>query len=201
MFWTQNRARRLAFIGVIAGGVIGAAMGSLSAAAPAAVSAGVSGMEKLVAENEINQQILLYTLLLDGDGINKRDVRTWADRLFTEDAVFETYAADGRLMGRQQGREEIFRQNVNAPALPAGLSARHFNVATYFDEVTPTTARVRTITSMLTVTKRGTGTCAAPGDEACGGRAVRVTSFTYHDVFTRTKDGWKKSHSVIRSDL
>ncbi len=78
---------------------------------------------------------------------------------------------------------------------------RHYNVATYFDEVTATTAKVRTTATMLSVTKRKPEGCAKVGDEACGGRAVRVTAFTYHDTFTKTPDGWKKSYSIIRSDL
>ena len=65
----------------------------------------------------------------------------------------------------------------------------------------PSTAKVRTITTVLTVTKRKPTGCANLGDEACGGRVIRATSFTYHDTFTKTADGWKKSRSTIRSDL
>jgi hypothetical protein len=184
----------------VAAGAIGASWGD-GGFARRADAADMSAVEKLVAQNEITQQITLYTLLVDGDGINKPDPRTWADRLFTEDAVFETWGADGKLRVRQTGREEIYKGLVQNPALPPGVFGRHFNVATYFDELTPTTAKVRTVTTMLTGTQRMPTGCMKLGDEACGGRTIRATGFVYHDTFTKTADGWKKSYSVIRSDL
>lgn len=181
-------------------GITGAWWGSGEFAAPAD-AADMSPVEKLVAQNEITQQITLYTLLVDGDGVNKPDPRMWADRLFTEDAVFETWGADGVLRVRQSGREEIYKSLLQTPALPPGVFGRHFNVATYFDELTPTTAKVRTVTTMLTGTQRKPTGCEKLGDEACGGRTIRATGFVYHDTFAKTADGWKKKHSVIRSDL
>jgi hypothetical protein len=194
--------RRAAIFAVIAiaAGASGAWWGNAAVTKPV-LAAEMSAVEKLVAENEIKQQILLYTLLIDGDGLNKKDVRTWADKLFTEDAVFETYGADGQLRSRLNGREDIYRQTAKSPDLPPGISGRHFNVATYFDEISPTTAKVRTITTMLTVTQRQPTGCVNLGDPACGGQPIRVTSFTYHDTFTKTDGVWKKSRSVIRSDL
>jgi len=194
-----RRSMTFAAVAIVAG-MIGAWWGNLAVTTPA-VAAELSAVEKLVAENEINQQILLYTLLIDGDGVNKRDVRTWADKLFTEDAVFETYGADGQLRSRLNGREDIYQQTAKSPELPPGISGRHFNVATYFDEISSTTAKVRTVTTMLTVTRRQPTGCVNLGDPACGGQPIRVTSFTYHDTFTKTAGGWKKSRSVIRSDL
>ncbi|MDX2224555.1 MAG: nuclear transport factor 2 family protein [Rhodospirillaceae bacterium] len=170
-------------------------------AAPRAVAAEMSAVDRLVAQNEITQQITLYTLLVDGDGVNKPDPRAWADRLFTDNAVFEIYGASGKMRSRQSGREEIYQNLLKNPALPPGVFGRHFNVATYFDELTPTTAKVRTVTTMVTGTRSQPTGCEKLGDEACGGRAIRVTGFVYHDTFTRTPDGWKKSFSVIRSDL
>lgn len=197
--YNWGRAGTLAVIAIVAGII------SIWWAGPAIVAragaADMSPVEKLVAQTEINQQILLYTLLIDGDGVNKPDVRTWADKLFTEDAVFDTYGVDGKLRSRLNGREEIYRQTSKNPALPTGISGRHFNVATYFDEISATTAKVRTITTMLTVTQRQPSGCEKVGDPACGGQPIRVTSFTYHDTFAKTGGVWKKSHSVIRSDL
>lgn len=181
-------------------GSIGAWWGNGDFARPAD-AADMSPVEKLVAQNEITQQITLYTLLVDGDGVTKPNPRVWADRLFTDDAVFETYGADGTLRARQSGREEIYKNLAQSPALPPGVFGRHFNVATYFDELTATTAKVRTVTTMLTGTQRKPTGCEKLGDEACGGRTIRATGFVYHDTFTKTADGWKKSYSVIRSDL
>ena len=193
---------RTALVSAVAifAGLAGVWLGS-TRLSPPAVAAGLSPVEELVAKSEINQQITLYTLLLDGDGVAKRDVRTWANRLFTEDAVFETYGGDGKLRSRQSGREDIYQQNMKTAPFPPEISNRHFNVATYFDELTPTTAKVRTITTVLTVTRRQATGCVNLGDDGCGGKAIRVTSFTYHDTFTKTADGWKKSHSVIHSDI
>lgn len=196
--WTHLKSFAVVAVAAVAVGAWVAGAGSTQTAD----AAQLSPVEKLVAQSEIEQQIRLYTLLFDGDGVAKQDIRQWADRMFTEDAVFDTYGADGQLRSRLKGREDIFTKSGAAQPTPSpDIAVRHFNVATYFDEVTPTTAKVRTIATMLSVTKRKPEGCAKVGDEACGGRAVRVTAFTYHDTFAKTPDGWKKSYSIIRSDL
>ncbi|MCB2106276.1 MAG: nuclear transport factor 2 family protein [Rhodobacteraceae bacterium] len=194
----------IAHIRNFAGALAFAAIASVVAwqsGARRADAAEMSAVDQLVAQNAITQQITLYTLLVDGDGVNKPDPRTWADRLFTDDAVFEIYGANGKMRSRQSGREEIYQGLVNNPALPEGVFGRHFNVATYFDELTPSTAKVRTVTTMVTGTQSKPTGCEKLGDEGCGGRAIRVTGFVYHDTFTKTPEGWKKSYSIIHSDL
>jgi hypothetical protein len=167
-----------------------------------ALAAPLSPLDELLIENQINQKLALYTLLADGDGIRKMDARAMADQIFTPDAVFENYSQDGKLGISRNGREVIYRM-ATEHAMPANapIADRHYNVSTYFDVVTPTMAKTRTIAIVLNATKNMIGPdCAKSGEDACGGKLVHAYTFTYHDTWVKTADGWQKSHSVLRSD-
>ena len=59
--------------------------------------------------------------------------RTWADKLFTPDAVFISHYPDGTEQIRIEGREAIYK-TFGRPGSPE-VAGRHFMVNTVFDEL------------------------------------------------------------------
>ncbi len=169
---------------------------------PTRAAAGMSPIDRVVAESEINQQLALYTLLDDGDGLNKPDIRGLVDKLYVKDGSFDNYSWDGKLGFKRPGREVIY-QRATEHAVPGDgpISDRHFNVATYFDELTPTAAKTRTVALVLKITRNMLGAdCKKAGEDACGGRVVFASTFVYHDTWAKTAEGWQKTQSDLRSD-
>ncbi len=182
-------------------GVGGLTSGGLTGRSHAAGA--LSPIDKVVIENEINQQMTLYTLLLDGDGVNKADARAFADKLFTPNAKYPNYSWDGTLGIVRDGREGIYtRVNAALGQEDPTVKDRHFNVGTYFDEVTPTTAKTRTVAMSLRINRNMLGPdCKKLGGEgACSGHLIRATTFTYFDEWQKTPEGWLLTNSALRSD-
>jgi hypothetical protein len=169
-------------------------------AAPPRPVRGMSALDRLVAEDEIRQKVALFALYADGDGEKPKDVRALADQLLTPDVVVEVISGLGVSQSRTVGRDAVVA--ATAPALPNQPTAgRHFVVATYFDDITPSTAHTRTTALYVNVTRNMVGAdCQKAGLDACGGRVVRSVLLVYHDTWVKGDAGWQKSHSVLRLD-
>jgi hypothetical protein len=103
--------------------------------------AGMQALDVLVAKDRIRERLTQYTLLLDGDGVSRPDLRRWAQDLFVENATFQSFGTAGPLFAGLNGRSAI--EAHFAKSLP-NLIRRHFFVNTAFDDLTPTTAKTRT---------------------------------------------------------
>lgn len=182
--------------------MVGLAILAVNEAKPQA-GAQMSALDILVAKDQIREQLGQYTLLLDGDGLT-RDPNKWAEKLFTEDATFQSIGPDGQLLHGAKGlvgRAEIARtfgggpprarNGARPPADPARpqMVFRHYPVDVVFDELTPTSAKTRTTTMIMT----GPRNYVTPNPPT-----VNPALVVYHDTWQKTADGWKKSNSVLR---
>ena len=168
-------------------------LAGFSAAAPV-----LSPVEKLVIENDINQQIILYGLLADGDGTSGKDVRGLADKTLAPDVVTDVILPGGKVISHTTTSEAVV---ASTPALVDRPSAgRHFMVATYFDEVTASTAKTRTTTLYIEAIKNTGPGCETRGPDACGGRVTHAVTLVYHDTWKKTASGWKKTQSALYRD-
>jgi hypothetical protein len=165
----------------------------LGAAAPA-----LSPLQKLVIENDIRQQIILYGLLADGDGISHKDVRTLADKTLMPDVVTDIVLPNGQNISHTITSEAVVASTPKPVDRPA--AGRHFMVSTYFDAVTPTTAKTRTTTLYIEAIKDTGPGCETQGPDACGGRVTHAVTLVYHDSWKKTPDGWKKIKSTLYRD-
>jgi len=96
--------------------IVGLAASGLKSADSQA-KARMSPLDILVAKDQIREQLGQYTLLLDGDGLT-RDSDKWAEKLFTEDATFQSIGPDGQLLHGPQGlvgRAEIAKTFGGGP--------------------------------------------------------------------------------------
>jgi len=134
-------------------------------------------------------------MLLDGDGV-ARDARTWADKLFTTDAVFISHYPDGTEQIRIEGREAIYKTFGRAGS--PEVAGRHFMVNTVFDELTSTTAKTRT--SALIQVSRRDQECARKKGILNGGAPVISAILVYHDTWVLDGSEWKKKLSILRRD-
>lgn len=164
------------------------------AAAHASPSVPLSVLDALVAKEAIRAKIAQYSLLFDGDGIGRHPDK-WAEALWTEDATFQAFGADGQsIIGKADpgfiGRNEILRV-FGAPIPPdAKFAARHAFASTTFDEVTADTARTRTIGFVIR------GSKAEPAMP--GGAQPPLSTYVYHDTWRKGADGeWRKSKSIV----
>jgi hypothetical protein len=199
LFFQKKPSRGIAIAIVLIFAAIGG--GALTGLAePTHAASAMSPVDRLIAEDAIRQQIVLYSLLADGDGEQPKNTRALADAILAPGFESEVFLPDGTQKGAPVGREEI-RAHV-APADPSNATAgRHFLVSTYFDEVTPATAKTRTTAVQFVITKSVKGAdCQKPGAEGCGGQIVRSMTFVYHDTWAKTPKGWMKTHSILRGD-
>lgn len=187
---------------VAAAFAFGAAMLASSAAvAQAKAPAALSPVEKLVAEDDIRQKLALYGLLADGDGVAGPDIRALAHQVMTPDVWTDLYYPDGSLQVHTVGRDQAISTSTPDLKRLGPIANRHYMVSTYFDEVTPTTAKTRTTTIWLFVTRDLLGAdCAKGGPDACGGRVVSAMTTVYHNDWVKTAEGWRMSRNVIRRD-
>jgi hypothetical protein len=182
--------------------IIGVAILTPRGAEPQA-GAQMSPLDILIAKDQIREQLGQYTLLLDGDGLT-RDPNKWAEKLFTEDATFQSIGPDGQLLHGAKGlvgRAEIARTfgggpprtgtSARPPADPTRpqMVFRHYPVDLVFDELTPTSAKTRTSTIIMT----GPRNYVTPNPPT-----VNPALVVYHDTWQKTADGWKKSNSILR---
>ena len=152
-------------------------------------------IESALARESIREALANYSMLLDGDGV-ARDARTWADKLFTPDAVFISHYPDGTEQIRIEGREAIYK-TFGRPGSPE-VAGRHFMVNTVFDELSLTTAKTRT-SALIQVSKRDQD-CAKKKGILNGGAPVISAILVYHDTWVLDGGEWKKKLSVLRRD-
>jgi hypothetical protein len=187
-------------VGLVAGHQL--STGQSFTAAYAATS--LTPVDKLLAEDEIRQQIALYGLYADGDGAggNPRDLRKMADTLMTPDVVSEIYVARGGPPRILTGRDIVAKSPPeNDPDRAKRIAGRHYLVATVFDDVSATTAETRTTAVYFDATKNQVGgDCAKAGEGACGGQPVKTVMWVYHMTWKHTPQGWQISRNVLRDD-
>ena len=184
-------------------------------ARPAQAAGMMAPIERLIAEDEIRQQVALYGLLADGDGLDRKNVRALADKIMTPDTINEIYPVTGpiaEMRGRDAVGGPVRRPPAPAaatavpvppapPTSPATTAGRHFLVSTYFDEITPTEARTRTTAIHFDMTKNMIGPeCRKSGEDACGGRVVKGSMWVYHTIWIKTAEGWQMSANRLRND-
>lgn len=152
-------------------------------------------IESAIARESIREALAQYSMLLDGDGAG-RDPRTWANKLFTPDAVFVLHYPDGTEQYRIEGREALFKTFGRAGS--PTMATRHFMVNTVFDELTPTSAKTRT-SALIQVSKRDQE-CARKEGALNGGQPVLSAIIVYHDTWVLDGGEWKKKLSILRRD-
>ena len=170
----------------------------------AAAEAKLSPIERLVAEDEIRQNLALYALLADGDGIKGKDTRTLADELMTPDVVTEIYYPLGHGPVTTIGREAVAGPAPKPTAGPVAVESvvkRHYLVDTYFEDLTPTTAKTITTSVHFDLTPNLVGKdCATRGAGACGGLPARVIMWTYHMSWVKNAAGWQIIYNALHMD-
>jgi hypothetical protein len=129
-----------------------------------------------------------------------KNIRGLVDQIMTPDVWTDLYYPDGSLQVHTVGREAIVT-STPIPKSMGPIANRHYLIATYFDELTPTTAKTRTTMMWMQVTRNLLGAdCAKGGPDACGGRVVSAMTTVYHNDWVKTADGWRMSRNVIRRD-
>lgn len=173
-------------------------------AVPAAASAApkLSAIDKLVAEDEIRNNLALYALLADGDGIKDKDTRTLADKLMAPDVVTEIYYTHSAAPVRILGRDAVAGPQVTpAPPGPSSSVGRHYLVETYFEDITTTTAKTVTTAVHFDLSPNAIGKeCKLAGAGACGGVPSRVIMWIYHMNWVKNAVGWQISYNGLRMD-
>lgn len=171
---------------------------------PVAASAApkLSAIDKLVAEDEIRNDLALYALLADGDGIKGKDTRTLADKLMAPDVVTEIYYPHSTAPVRILGREAVAGPQVTpAPPGPSTSISRHFLVETYFEDMTATTAKTVTTAVHFDLSPNTIGKeCKLAGAGACGGVPSRVIMWIYHMTWVKNAAGWQVTYNGLRMD-
>lgn len=166
---------------------------SVAQTAPAAVLPGT--LDRLVTEDAIRQQIALYGLLADGDGKNPASIRQLADKILAPDVVTDMVDAHGKNILHTVGREAVV-SSTHVRDTQGPVAIRHNFVSTYFDEVTPTTAKTRSLILFVALTKDGVAPKCLTGG-SCESPLKGAGSYIYHDEWRKTADGWQKSHATI----
>ena len=88
---------------------------------------------------------------------------------------------------------------VPAPVEPT--VKRHYLVDTYFENLTPTTAKTITTAVHFNLTRNLVGKeCATQGPGACGGIPARVTMWTYHMTWVKNAAGWQVIYNGLHMD-
>jgi hypothetical protein len=139
----------------------------------------VSPEDKLAIQEAMAQYSYTY---------DAQDAEAFA-ALFTEDAVWELFAAGAtRPEIRLASRAAIRAWAAQRLQERRGrFTSRHYQSGIVFDELTPESARTRT---MVLVTHQDV-TEAAPRPTASG---------VYHDQWRKTPEGWRLAHRILRRD-
>jgi hypothetical protein len=163
---------------------------------------GMSPVDRLIAEDDIRQRLSLYALYADGDGVNPMDTPALAEKLMTPDVVSKSYPANGGPPRILNGRAPVAGTNPRQmPPVDRPSAGRHYLVQTYFDEVTPTTAKTRSTALYFDVTRNLVGPdCKAAGPDACGGKVVSSALWVYHMTWKKTADGWQIVENLLYDD-
>jgi hypothetical protein len=189
-----GRTPLIAAAAAVVAGLVAVAVTQRTHAAPA-----LSPVETMVIENEIDQKIALYELLADGDAESPADIHALADSTLAPNVITDVYMADGKRVSHTTTAAEVIAATPTKPAdRPVG--GRHFLLASYFDSVSPTVAKVRTSSLYMDVTKNPGPGCEKLGPDGCGGKVTHAVTFVYHDTWTKTDKGWRKTESILRRD-
>ncbi len=172
--------------------------------AVAANGKGMTPLERLLVQDEIRQNLVLYGLYADGDGTGgePRNLRKLADTLMTVDVVSEIHTVRGGPPLILTGRERVASTPPEVdPEFARTIGGRHYLVETVFDEVTPTVVRTRTPAVYFDATKNLVGAaCPKNGDDACRQKPVKTVMWVYHMTWSKTPQGWQISKNVLRDD-
>jgi hypothetical protein len=161
------------------------------------IAPGMSAVDVLAAQSAIENNWANYSLLLDGDGTSLR-TEQWPGLSFTNDFTWDFYDANGKLTSsidmaetREIGLKESAHEGV------VHRPWKHLPIITKFDEVTPTTAKTRTVVVFLVVPKANVPN-RADGVEGLSTPAVPQAGMAvYHDSWRKEDGIWKKSSSAL----
>lgn len=176
------------------------------------IAPGMSAIDVLLIKDAIRENWANYSLLLDGDGTSLH-IGEWAELTFTEDMKWVWYDVNGETTGQTDLKFFTDQKPTTVPTpenphpwmtrMPAPgniqRSAKHLPISIKFDEITPTTAKTRSMVMMFDVpvatepnkpdTAPGLSTPSVPQ------AAIAI----YHDEW-RLEDGyWLKSASILYS--
>lgn len=198
---------------IMSGGVRRLVAGAIALVAPmwtgtaAAATDGSAGklspIDRLIAKEDIRQQIALYALLADGDGVKPKDPRTLADKMMTADVVTEIYRPGEPTPIRMIGRDAVAGppRDPAAPPVVAPSVSRHYLVETYFEDLTATTAKTITTAVHFEVERSQPGKkCTLFGKDACPVKAQRTTMWTYQMKWVKTSEGWQMAYNGLYFD-
>ena len=134
---------------------------------------------------DILQKIAEYSYTFDG-----KDAEGWAN-LFTEDGIWDSILKGQKtptehLVGRDSIREWAANRHNT---ITDTYRSFHHQSGTIFDELTPNSARTRTMLIL-------TGQDMAPADPARGGAQVTITG-VYHDEWVKAAAGWLMAKRVL----
>lgn len=134
---------------------------------------------------DILQKIAEYSYAFDG-----KDAEGWAN-LFTEDGVWDCIIKEqeepiDHLVGRDTIREWAVKRHS---IIPDTYRSFHHQSGTSFDELTPDTARTRTMTII-------TGHDMSAGHDPAKPAQVSTTGI-YTDDWVKTSEGWLMKKRVL----
>ena len=152
---------------------------------------GMSPIDRLIARDEIRQQIALFALLADGDGVRPKDTRALADRIMAPDVVVEIFRPGDLLPITMLGRAAVAGPPLVAPPAEPTV-ARHYMVETYFEELTSGTARTITTAVHFRLTRASDG--------IDGGLPTKITMVTYHMTWRKAAEGWLVTYNGLHAD-
>jgi hypothetical protein len=143
-----------------------------------------------VAKLKITERQALYGLLFNGDGLHGPDRAKWGDEIFTAESPFIAYDPNLQIPPLQTfpSREgliamEVAREPKIWPNTASANGSMHYMYNVVFDEITLTEAKTRTPAMIVSAVK--------------GTRVVNnITLCVYHDEWTNTVDGWRKTSST-----
>jgi len=177
-------------------GLVGAFGSLMALARPSKAADAMSVLDQLQAREEIRQQLVLYGLLAEGDGVNPRNTDALMDRIMSPDVLSEQYFSDGTpAFPPRRGRGDN-KKYSQPPRDLTQIGEQHYTLGIYFDELTPTTARTRSQHMFLTVWKD------VPHDGCkteCGGIIKHLQMNNYFDTWQKTPQGWLKVKTVIHT--
>jgi len=158
------------------------------------IAKGMSPIDVLMVERAIKENWANYSMLDDGDGVTLRQ-EYWAPFTFTKDYKWVWYDAGGHTIG------EVGYENFVRKPLPGVVQRpwKHLPITIKFDEITPNTAKTRTVMLFMAVPKakvpnrpdgaEGLSTAAVPQ----AGMAV------YHENWRKEAGTWLKASTVVYS--
>jgi hypothetical protein len=161
------------------------------------IAKGMSAADVLLAESAIEGNWASYTLLLDGDGTALRTAE-WPELSFTDDFTWGFFDSNGKQTGHIGMKEarEIGEQEAGPPEV-VHRPWKHLPIITKFDEITPSTAKTRTVVVFFVVPKASVPQ-RADGAEGLSTPAVPQAGMAvYHDTWRKEQGIWKKSSSAL----